>query len=456
MSEQKQITSINPSNGEVIARYDPFDLKELDAVMDTVAKTQSAWGGLPPAKRAEHLANLAHQLLEDQEELARLASLEMGKPIKSSRAEVEKCAWVCEYYAEQGEQHLRDRPIETEYAKSYIAFRPLGVLLAIMPWNFPYWQVFRFLAPALMAGNAVVLKHASNVAGCSLAIENTLTRAGLPENLLRSLLVGSREAGALIQHPLIRGVTFTGSTGAGKKIAALAGESVRKTVLELGGSDPYLVLADADLETAVQTCAASRLINNGQSCIAAKRFIVHESRYDDFVAGMEQAMSAARMGDPLDENTELGPMAREDLCKDLADQVQRSLSAGAQAVTGGKPEGNFYPPTVLAEVTPGMPAFDEELFGPVAAVVKAGSDEEAVALANRSEFGLGAAVFTGDVEKGEAIARNRLDAGSCFVNAKVASDPRLPFGGIKASGYGRELGPIGITEFTNIKTVVIG
>jgi succinate-semialdehyde dehydrogenase/glutarate-semialdehyde dehydrogenase len=306
-----------------------------------------------------------------------------------------------------------------------------------------------------MAGNGVVLKHARNVPGCALAIEKVLRQAELPDQLFRSLLVGSRNSAALIQHPIIQGVTFTGSTEAGRKIAALAGESLRKTVLELGGSDPYIVLADADLEMTVASCVTSRLINNGQSCVAAKRFIVHESLHEEFVHIMSQAFASKRLGDPLLETTDIGPLARPDLCEQLDGQVMKSIKQGAKLVVGGKAGASIYQPTVLSDVKPGMAAFDEELFGPVAAVTKAGSDEEAVALANQSEFGLGAALFTSDITRGEHLARTQIKAGACFVNAFVASDPRLPFGGIKSSGYGRELGEIGISEFCNIKTIVV-
>lgn len=451
-----EFTSINPYDNQAFARYEGFDLGSLDTVLAGVQQAQLSWAARAHDSRADLLRDIAATLRKRSDSLAELATLEMGKTLASSRAEVEKCAWVCEYYADNGPRLLQDREIETSYSKSFTSLQPLGVLLAIMPWNFPYWQVFRFLAPALMAGNAVILKHASNVPGCALAMEKLLVEAGAPPQLFRSLLVSSRESAALIGHPLVQGVTFTGSTGAGRKIAAQAGEHLRKTVLELGGSDPYVVMADADLDKAVATCVTSRLINNGQSCIAAKRFIVHDSLHDEFVAGMARAFSSKKLGDPLQAGTDIGPMARADLCDDLDDQVSRSLKQGACLVTGGRADKCLYRPTVLADVTPGMAAFDEELFGPVAAIVRAGSDEEAIDMANQSEFGLGAAVFTRDTARGEALARSSLNAGACFVNAFVASDPRLPFGGIKASGYGRELGEIGIGEFCNLKTVVIG
>jgi succinate-semialdehyde dehydrogenase/glutarate-semialdehyde dehydrogenase len=385
-------------------------------------------------------------------------ALEMGKPVAAGRAEADKCAWVCEYYADHAEGFLADEPIATDATHSFVRYEPLGVVLAVMPWNFPLWQVFRFAAPALMAGNAGVLKHASNVCGCALAIEDVFRRAGFPEHLFRSLLVGSRQVDALLGHPRIMAATLTGSTPAGKAVARRAGELLKKTVLELGGSDPYLILEDADVEAAAATCVASRLINSGQSCIAAKRFIVVEPVRSRFEELFVQGMRAAKMGDPLAEDVQVGPQARVDLRDELHGQVERSLLAGARCLLGGAippGPGAFYPPTVLADVHPGMPAFDEELFGPVGAIVPARDEAEAIRLANQSVFGLGAAVFTRDVARGERIAARELEAGSCFVNASVKSDPRLPFGGIKQSGYGRELAVFGIREFVNIKTIYV-
>lgn len=447
--------SINPYNNALIEEYPGFELKQLDPVLGKAASAQKHWQALGLEQRCNLLSTLADTLRQQAETLAVLATREMGKTLASSKAEVEKCAWVCDYYAEHALTFLANQHKESDYSRSYISFQPLGVLLAVMPWNFPYWQVFRFLAPALAVGNAAFLKHARNVSGCALAIEQVLLDAGFPEGLFRTLLINSADMEQVIRHPQIQGVTFTGSTGAGSKIAAAAGSAIKKTVMELGGSDPYIVLADADLEKAVQTCTASRLINNGQSCIAAKRFIVHQDIHDDFVAGMARQMESKKTGDPMMEGTDLGPLARPDLVEQLDEQVQRSLQQGAVLETGGKRDGNFYQPTVLSGIKPGMTAFDEELFGPVAAVIQADSTQQAIALANQSEFGLGAAVFTGNVEEGERIAREQLQAGACFVNAFVASDPRLPFGGIKASGYGRELGELGIHEFCNAKTVVV-
>lgn len=380
----------------------------------------------------------------------------MGKPVKQGIAEAEKCVWVCDYYAADAEAHLAPDLIKTEGSQSYAAFEPLGVVLAVMPWNFPLWQVFRFAAPALMAGNAGVLKHSSNVPGCALVIEEIFTQAGFPAGAFRTLLIGSRQVQAVIEHPRVRAVTLTGSTPAGKSVAAQAGASLKKTVLELGGSDPYVVLEDADLDLAVQTCVNSRLINSGQSCINAKRFIIVEPILAAFTDRYVAVMKSKKVGDPLLEETEVGPLARHDLRDELHQQVLMSIKHGARLLLGGEiPSGSgaYYPPTVLADVTPGMPAYDE-LFGPVAAIIRAKNEEDAVRIANDSVFGLGAAVFTQDLKRGERIARE-LEAGSTFVNALVASDPRLPFGGIKQSGYGRELGSYGIKEFVNVKTVYI-
>lgn len=453
-----KLSSINPYTGETLATYEAFDLTRLDSVLDSIDQAQQHWQQTSLQERAQALSDLATQLRKQQAKLARLATEEMGKTLASAEAEVEKCAWVCDYYAEQGPAMLVDEYLpdeDNDGVERFVSYQPLGVVLAIMPWNFPYWQVFRFLAPALMAGNAAVLKHASNVPGCALAIEQLLLDAGLPENMLRTLLVPGSKAAALIEHPVVKAVTFTGSTDAGRKIAATAGKALKKTVLELGGSDAYVVLEDADVKLAVEKCVTSRLLNNGQSCIAAKRFIVHTKLYGEFAAQMTAAMKKKVMGDPLAKDTDVGPQAREDLCKGLAAQVSESIRLGAVLMCGGERDKTFYSPTVLGEVRPGMPAFDDELFGPVAALIRARSDDEAITLANQSMFGLGAAIFTRDPKRGAKIAAERLQAGACAVNDFVKSDPRMPFGGIKASGYGRELGRFGIHEFVNIKAVVV-
>lgn len=450
--------SINPATGDLITGYDEYTDSEIDSIIKQADGQQRRWMKTDFAERAVLMNNAATVLKTRREEYARLMTLEMGKPIAAARAEVDKCAWVCNYYADHAESFLKSETIRTDASESYVAYRPLGVVLAVMPWNFPFWQVFRFAAPALMAGNAGILKHASNVSGCSLAIEDVFRRAGFPENLFRSIIAGGKRMDKVIEHPLIRAVTLTGSVPAGKSVASKAGSLLKKTVMELGGSDPYIILEDADLEKAVPACVNSRLINNGQSCIAAKRFIVVESVLDDFTERFVQLMREKKMGNPMDESFDLGPQASDDLRDDLHDQVQRSIGAGAKCVLGGEiPDspGSWYPPTVLTGVTKGMPAFDEEIFGPVAAIIAAKDEKEAIQLANDSIFGLGAAVFTRDVIKGKKIAESEIEAGSCFVNHFVKSDPRLPFGGIKESGYGRELSWFGIREFMNIKTVYI-
>jgi succinate-semialdehyde dehydrogenase/glutarate-semialdehyde dehydrogenase len=420
-------------------------------------QTWRAWRATAFGERATLMKGAAAILRERKHDLARLMAAEMGKPLKQGAAEADKCAWVCDYYADNAEAHLAPEIVETEAAKSYVAFQPLGVVLAIMPWNFPFWQVFRFAAPALMAGNVGVLKHASNVPGCALAIQDIFLQAGFPQGAFQTLLIGSGHVKELIEHPQVRAVTLTGSTPAGKAVAAQAGAVLKKTVLELGGSDPYIVLEDADLDFAAGTCVNSRLINAGQSCIAAKRFIVVEPVLDAFTARFVALMRGKKMGDPLADGTDLGPQARHDLRDGLHKQVLASLEQGATLLLGGTippGAGAYYPPTVLTDVTAGMPAYDEELFGPVAAIIRAKDEEDAVRIANDSVFGLGAAVFTKDTARGERVAR-ALDAGATFVNSLVASDPRLPFGGIKESGYGRELGVFGIREFVNVKTVYV-
>jgi succinate-semialdehyde dehydrogenase/glutarate-semialdehyde dehydrogenase len=381
---------------------------------------------------------------------------EMGKPVDAGRSEAEKCAWACDYYAEHAARFLADEPAETDARRSYVAYRPLGPILAIMPWNFPYWQVFRFTAPALMAGNTVLLKHAGNVPRCARRVERVLVDAGLPPGCFQSLFLTNQQVGGVIRNRRVRGVTLTGSVRAGQAVAKQAGARVKKTVLELGGSDPYVVLEDADVEAAAAACVQSRLVNSGQSCIAAKRFIVLSAVHDDFVDAVVERMRAAKVGSPFQEGTTVGPQAREDLRDTLHRQVERSIGAGARCLLGGEvPDGPgwYYPPTVLADVRAGMPAYAEELFGPVASILAARNRTTAIRLANDTSFGLGAAVFTADLAEGERIARDELNAGCCFVNTFVRSDPRLPFGGVMDSGYGRELGRHGLLEFVNAKTV---
>lgn len=452
------LTSINPSNNKVLKQYDEMTTEQSYGIISLAHHTFLEWKETSFTHRSELMKKAAKVLRQNSEEYSVLMTMEMGKPIAQSRAEVEKCAWVCDYYAENAEKFLTDEIVKTEASKSFVSYQPLGVVLAVMPWNFPFWQVFRFAAPNLLAGNAGVLKHASNVTGCALAIEDVFRKAGFPENLFRTLLVSSKNVKPIIENENIKAVTLTGSVPAGKSVASLAGSLIKKTVLELGGSDPYLVLEDADLEKAAMSCVNSRLINAGQSCIAAKRFIVVKKVYDEFEKLYLKFMSDKKMGDPLNEKNDLGPQASTQLRDELHNQVLRSIEQGAELILGGKipaMDGAYYPPTILKNVKPGMAAFDEELFGPVAALIKAKDEDEAIDLANKSIFGLGAAVFTKDNKKGEWIAKEKLNAGCCFVNDFVKSDPRLPFGGIKESGYGRELSPFGIKEFVNIKTVYI-
>lgn len=452
------MTTINPATGAKVADYPRMDAQQVQQALATAEECFQAWRQSSFAARADLMRKAAQHLRDSAPAFARLMAEEMGKPIKDGRAEVEKCAWVCEYYAEHAATFLAPERVATDASESFITYQPLGVILAVMPWNFPFWQVFRFAAPTLMAGNAGVLKHASNVPGCALAIEGVFTAAGFPPGLFTTLLVGSDAVESIIANPVVRAVSLTGSTPAGRATAAKAGALLKKCVLELGGSDPYVILEDADLAMAAATCASSRLINAGQSCIAAKRFIVVESQRHAFEKLFVDRMAAAKMGDPLDEATEVGPQARHDLRDELHQQVQKSIENGARCLLGGQipaGAGAYYPPTVLTDVRPGMPAYDEELFGPVAAIIPVADEAEAIRVANDSCFGLGAAVFTQNLEKGRQIATTQLEAGACFVNAFVKSDPRLPFGGIKESGYGRELSHYGIREFVNIKSVYI-
>lgn len=428
----------------------------LQGKIKLATNSYSSWRKRSFAERASLLLRLADLLEERTEQLAQLATAEMGKTIRGARSEVTKCAWVCRYYAEHAEGFLSREYIETDASSSFITYQPLGLILAVMPWNYPYWQVFRFAAPALMAGNVGLLKHAPNVLGCGEAIAEIFRDAGFPEGVFTHLIVETEQVKAILQNEQVRAATLTGSERAGSAVAAEAGRQIKKTVLELGGSDAYLILEDAELEAAATACATSRLLNAGQSCIGAKRFIVVEAVYDEWLALFKHKMAAAQLGDPLDENSDLGPLAREDLRSNLHEQVVKSVELGARCILGGEiPEGEgaYYPPTILLDIQPNMPAYREELFGPVAAVFKVVDEAAAIRLANDSPFGLGAAVFTSNRERGEDIAANQLEAGCCFVNGFVKSDPRLPFGGIKVSGYGRELSYLGIREFTNTKTV---
>jgi succinate-semialdehyde dehydrogenase/glutarate-semialdehyde dehydrogenase len=452
-----EFASVSPLTGQLLRRYEEHSDAEVEQRLQQAVAAAQRWAELDIAERSSYLRRLAVLLRERAQQYAELFAEEMGKLLPQGIAEVEKCAWVCDYYADNAEAFLRPEVVPTEFQRSYVAFEPLGCILAIMPWNFPFWQVFRFGAAALMAGNTIVLKHAPNVPATALALEGLFRDTGFPDGVLQLLFVNTERVGALIEHPAIAAVTLTGSPRAGQAVASRAGAALKKCVLELGGSDPYIVLEDAELEATVETCVTARLINSGQSCIAAKRFIVVEPIRKAFEEAFVEAFRQCRMGSPYESGVALGPLARQDLRDTLHRQVVQSLEQGAQLLLGGQVPnlpGWFYPPTVLTDVRPGMAAFEEETFGPVAAIVPARDEAEAIALANASRYGLGAAVFTRDRERGERIAR-RLHAGSCFVNAYVRSDPRLPFGGIKHSGYGRELSHFGIREFVNIKTVCI-
>jgi succinate-semialdehyde dehydrogenase/glutarate-semialdehyde dehydrogenase len=452
------LTAVNPANGKTIRTHEEHSTREVEEKVNAAHRAFFSWRETSFHKRVEKLRNAARILADQKEEYATLMATEMGKPVRDGRAEIEKCAWVCDYYADNALSALQSEVVETDALRSYVSFQPLGVIMAVMPWNYPFWQVFRFAAPALMAGNAAILKHASNVPGCSLAIEDVFKTAEFPQGLFQNILLSSKRVDELISHPLICAVTLTGSQSAGRAVAGAAGKLLKKTVLELGGSDPYIILEDADLEKTAEACVESRLLNSGQSCIAAKRFVVVEAVRKRFEELLVAKMQEKNMGDPLNEDTEIGPQARSDLRDDLHRQVVQSIEKGARCLLGGRmPQGDgaFYPPTVLGNVQKGMSAYDEETFGPVAAVIAVKNEAEAIRTANDTVFGLGAAVFTNDIDHGERIAVDKLEAGNCFVNTFVKSDPRLPFGGIKQSGYGRELSHYGIKEFVNIKTVYV-
>ena len=452
------IQSLNPATGEILETFEQFSPTQIDEALTAAHTAFQSWREISFAERGTLFRRVANYLREHKTELAQTATLEMGKPIVESEAEVEKCAWNCEYYAENAEKFLADEHVATNATESYVAFRPLGVVLALMPWNFPYWQVFRFAAPALMAGDTAVLKHASNVSRCALEIERVFRECDFPEGVFRTVLVPGAETGKLIADPRVAAVTLTGSEEAGISVASTSGQYLKKHVLELGGSDAFIVLEDADLDAAAQTAVRARFQNAGQSCIAAKRFIVVESVAEVFERKFVEEAAKLRVGDPLQRETQIGPMARSDLRDSLNKQVQTTVKMGAKVLLGGKPlegKGYFYAPTIVTNVTPEMPLFYEETFGPVAAVIHARDTEHALELANNSKFGLGGNLWTRDIEKGRKLAR-RLESGSLFLNGMTASDPRLPFGGIKHSGYGRELSSFGIREFVNIQTVWIG
>lgn len=450
--------SINPATEEVEATFEEHTPKQVEQALADASKAYESWRKTSFADRSRHMQEAANVLRANKARFAGLMTAEMGKPIRQSEAEVEKCAWGCEFYAEHAASFLGDQDTPSTATQSYVAFDPLGPVLAVMPWNFPFWQVFRFAAPALMAGNTGVLKHAANVPRCALAIEEVFSEAGFPSGVFRSLLVSSGRVAAIIEDDRIRAVTLTGSDIAGAKVAEASGRVLKKNVLELGGSDPFIVLADADIEAAATTAVNARYQNAGQSCIAAKRFIVVSEIAEEFTTRFVEAAQRLRVADPAEPETEVGPLARDDLREGLEEQVKRSLASGAELTYGGhrlERKGYFYAPTVVSNVSAEMPVFAEETFGPVAALVRAPNAETAVALANRSQYGLGASLWTRDLDAGRRLARE-IESGSVFINGMVASDPRLPFGGVKRSGYGRELGEFGIREFVNIKTVWIG
>ncbi|HET7569265.1 MAG TPA: NAD-dependent succinate-semialdehyde dehydrogenase [Gammaproteobacteria bacterium] len=450
--------TINPATGKTIQSYPLMQDAEVETILRQAHEAHTQWRKTPFAERTKLMNNAAAVLRKNSDRYAARMTEEMGKPIKQSHAEIEKCAWACEYFAEHAEQFLAQQEVQTDARRSFVTFQPLGVVFAIMPWNYPLWQVFRFIAPNIMAGNAGVLKHSPNVTGCALDIESIMREAGFPKELFRTVIIDTDQAAKVIGNDDVQAVTLTGSVGAGRAVASEAGKALKKTVLELGGSDAYVVLEDADVEAAAKLCVQGRLTNSGQSCIAAKRFIVVDAVREQFEKLALAEIEAAKMGDPTDEAMTIGPMARSDLRDQLHTQVEKSVAAGARCLTGGRlPDGPgfYYPPTFLVDVKPGMPAYSEELFGPVATLISVADEAEALKVANGTSFGLGSAVFTQDLDRGIRLATSEIHAGACFVNDFVRSDPRLPFGGIKNSGYGRELSVFGIHEFVNIKAVSV-
>jgi acyl-CoA reductase-like NAD-dependent aldehyde dehydrogenase len=452
------VTTIDPTTGNQLERIARIESGEIERRLRMARSAFEGWRLTPVAQRSKLLASVANQLREQRDTLALVAVREMGKPLTQARAEIDKCAWTCDYFAEKAEVMLADVAIVSDATKSFVAYRPLGPILAIMPWNFPYWQVFRAAIPAVLAGNSVLLKHADNTTRCGIEIEGVFRDAGAPEGLFSTLVISHDEAANIIANDTVVGATLTGSERAGVAIATAAGMHLKKTVLELGGSDPFIVLADADIDAAAKLAVTARFQNNGQSCIAAKRFIVESAVHDAFLEAFVAHAKMQAIGNPLDEKTEIGPIARADLLQSLHEQVRATIDAGARAALGGHPingRGNFYEPTIVADVKPGMRMFDEETFGPAAAVVRATDATDAVRLANASHYGLGASIHTSDLERAQVLARN-LESGMVFINGIVKSDARLPFGGVKRSGYGRELSAFGVHEFTNIQTVWIG
>lgn len=446
--------SINPFNNQLIKEYTSHNDADIENKIQKAQNSFLDWRKTSFTERAELLKKVAKQLEKQKTELSKLMTEEMGKPISEAKAEIEKCAWVCNFYAENAAKFLEDKIIETDASKSYVKYEPLGIVLAVMPWNYPFWQYFRFIAPNVMAGNVGLLKHASNVSGCALAIENLFLEAGFPEGLSQTLLVSSTKVKGILEHSLVKAATLTGSEAAGASVAEIAGKNIKKTVLELGGSNAVIVLNDADLEKIMDTCVKARFQNTGQSCIAGKRFLIQAEIYDTFLEQFTKKIKALKIGNPLDKTTEIGPMANEKLAEELEIQMQKSLNLGAILHHGGKREKAHFSPTILTNVTPEMPVFKEETFGPLAAVVKFSTIEEAIDLSNNSEFGLGVSIFTEDINQVKKMIPE-LNEGAVFINELVKSDPRLPFGGIKKSGYGRELAKAGCLEFVNQKTVFV-
>ncbi len=452
------IQTINPTTGAPIQSYVPLTKQESEVCVEHAFTRYQSWRNTSWDERKQGLLNLATCLRKNSESYAALMAREMGKPLKAGRLEIEKCAWVCEHYAEQGEQYLAEEYVDTDMKKAKICYQPMGVVFAIMPWNFPFWQVFRYAAPTVLAGNTTLLKHASISTGAGEAIAALFLEAGFPPHVFQHVIVNKDIAEHIIAHDAVIGVTFTGSARAGSQVAACAGKNLKRVVLELGGSDPAVVLEDADLDLAARVIVDSRLNNTGQVCIAAKRIIAVKSVMKPLIEAIRMRIDHYQVGDPLEETTVLGPMARADLRETLHEQVLLSIAKGAKLLLGGvlpEQQGFYYLPTLLIDVIPGMPAFDEELFGPVIALIEAEDESDAIRLANQTEYGLGASVFTRDEARGEMIATNKLEAGTCFVNGRVSSDPRLPFGGIKNSGFGRELAKEGMLAFVNMKTVAV-
>jgi succinate-semialdehyde dehydrogenase/glutarate-semialdehyde dehydrogenase len=451
--------SINPANGELLGTFETWDQTTLDDVVTQAGYQFKEWSQLTPIEdRCTMIKRVADVLRDDSDKLAELISLEMGKTFVEAEGEIEKCAKVCDYYAEKGPEFLADELVETDGSKSYVNYQPIGVVLAVMPWNYPFWQVFRFAAPALVAGNIAILKHASNVPQCALALEEVFRKAGFPENIFTTLMIGARMVESVIRHPAVRAVTLTGSENAGRKVASVAGSELKKTVLELGGADAFIVLDSANMKNAIAGAVAGRFLNMGQSCIAAKRFIVDESRFEEFVEGFKAAIEEKFVaGDPMDASTTLAPMSRQDLLEEMHDQVMRAVEMGATLVTGGyqldRP-GSYYAPTILTGITSNMPAYSEEFFGPVAMVFSATEPAHALGIANSINYGLGGSVWSDDLTTAETIARG-MESGATFINSPSFSDQRMPFGGVKNSGYGRELSSQGIREFMNVKSIWI-